>query len=189
LWFLQNDPRVPEHIRIKVREYGLPKDEFTDNDNFPYQIYVREARRMVSDYVMTEHDITGKRRAEDAVALGSYWFDSHVVSHFVDEQNRVWKEGTFWRKDRVYPISYRSIIPRKKECSNLLVPVCLSSSHAAYGSIRMEPVYMVLGQSAAAAAVLAIDGKMALQDIHYKKLQAALEDHKQILDYPWKDTR
>ena len=174
VWFLQNDPRVPESLREKMSQYGLPKDEFTDTDNFPYQIYVREARRMQSDYVMIEQDIRGKRTCDDPIGVGSYWFDSHLVSRFVDTDGKVREEGGFWKKRFNYPISYRSIRPRKSECKNLLVPVCLSASHAAYGSIRMEPVYMVLGQSAGAAAAVAIEQDIPVQDVDYTQLRERL---------------
>jgi len=183
VWFLQNDPRVPDHIRIKMREYGLPRDEFQDNDNFPYEIYVREARRMVGGYVMTEHDVKGEKVAPESIALGTYPMDSHVVSHFVDDRNRVWIEGaTFTHGEGIYPISYKSICPIEKECTNLLVPVCLSASHTAYSSIRMEPVYMVTGQSAAIAACMAINKDISVQDVEYKKLKVELEWNGQIVD-------
>lgn len=183
IWFLGNDERVPEHIRTEMKKWGLPKDEFTDNDNFPYQLYVREARRMVSDYVMTEHEVTGSKTAPQAVALGTYWFDSHIVSRFVDEDGALRDEGGFWSSQTIYPISYLSIVPKKNECPNLIVPVCLSASHAAYGSIRMEPVYMVLGQSAAVAAALCADSNMAVQDLDYNQLRAKLLEYDQILEY------
>ena len=181
VWFLSNDPRVPKRIRDEMKQYGLPKDEFTDNDNFPFQIYVREARRMVGNYVMREQNIAGKESAPESVGLGTYWLDSHVVSHFVDKKGQLWIEGTFWKNGDVYPIAYKSIVPKAKECTNLLVPVCLSSTHAAYGSIRMEPVYMVLGQSAATAACMAIDENVDIQALSYQKLEQQLLNDKQIL--------
>jgi hypothetical protein len=182
VWFLQNDPRVPKQIRDKLSRYGLPKDEFTDTDNFPFQIYVREARRMQSDYVMIEQDIRGKRACDDPVGVGSYWFDSHVVCRFVDGDGNVREEGGFWEKRRNYPISYRAIRPRQSECTNLLVPVCLSASHTAYGSIRMEPVFMILGQSAATAACIAIDDGVSVQAVPYNKLRTRLLQDDQELD-------
>jgi hypothetical protein len=184
LWFMVSDPRIPERVKAEIKKYGLPKDEFKDNDNFPYQIYVREARRMVSEYVMTENNVTRTIVAPESVALGTYWLDSHVVSYFVDENNQLWSEGAFWKGENIYPIAYKSIVPKQKECSNLLVPVCLSSTHAAYGSIRMEPVYMVLGQSAATAACLAIDEKVNVQNLDYNKLEQRLLKDKQILQKP-----
>lgn len=184
LWFLTNDARIPEKIRTEIKQYGLPKDEFKNNDNFPYQIYIREARRMVSDYVMTEHNVTRTTIAPESVGLGTYWLDSHVVSHFVDDKGQLWRDGAFWKGENIYPIAYKSIVPKATECSNLLVPVCLSSTHAAYGSIRMEPVYMVLGQSAATAACLAIDSKTTVQEVSYPALEKRLLADKQILQKP-----
>ena len=184
LWFIANDLRVPERIRTEIKRYGLAKDEFKNNENFPYQIYIREARRMVSDYVMTEHNVTRKVLAPESIAVGTYWLDSHVVSHFVDEKGQLWRDGAFWKGENIYPIAYKSIIPKANECSNLLVPVCLSSTHAAYGSIRMEPVYMVLGQSAATAACIAIDANVEVQNVSYKLLEKRLLADKQILQKP-----
>ncbi len=182
LWTLANNPRVPEAIRKKTAAFGLSKDEFTDNGGWPYMIYIREARRMISDYVMNQHDCEGKRSAPDAVALGSFGMDSHVVQHFVTESGQAQSDGVIWRvPPRPYVISFRSIIPRKGECENLLVPICLSASHVALGSIRMEPVYMALSQSAAIAAGVAIDGSLSVQDIAYPALRPKLEAAKQVL--------
>lgn len=182
LWTLANHPRVPEAIRKKTSAYGLARDEFVDNGGWPYMIYIREARRMVSDYVMNQHDCEGRRSAADPIALGSFGMDSHVVQHFVTETGHAQSDGVIWRvPPRPYGISYRSIIPRRGECENLLVPICLSASHVAFGSIRMEPVYMALSQSAAIAAGLAIDDQLAVQDVSYPALRARLEAAKQIL--------
>lgn len=182
LWFLANDTRVPKKIRDAMNTWGLPKDEFIDNGNFPYQVYVREARRMISDYVMTEHEVTGEKEAPNSVGLGTYWFDSHIVSRFADENGALRDEGGFWGKQAVYPISYQSIVPKAGECSNLIVPVCLSATHAAYGSIRMEPVYMVLGQSAAIAASISVDDKCSVQSVAYPKLKEILQKNNQFLE-------
>ena len=174
-WTLSNSPRVPESIRNQVSRYGLPKDEFTDNGGWPYMIYIREARRMVSDYVMTQADCEGKRSARDPVGLGSFGMDSHVVQYYVDEKGHARRDGTIWRvPPKPYGISYRSIIPRKGECENLFVPVCLSASHVAHGSIRMEPVFMVLGECAARAAGMAITDGVAVQELDYRRLKAQL---------------
>jgi len=182
LWTLSNNPRVPEAIRKKASAYGLPKDEFTDNGGWPYMIYIREARRMVADYVMNQHDCEGKRSAPDPVALGSFGMDSHVVQHFVTENGHAQNDGVIWRvPPKPYGISYRSIVPRKGECENLFSPICLSTSHVAHGSIRMEPVFMALSQSAAIAAGMAIHGKIAVQDIAYPALREKLEAAKQIV--------
>ena len=183
IWFLANDPRVPQKIKDEMNKWGLPKDEFKDNGNFPYQVYVREARRMVSDYVMTEHEVTGMKTVPNSVGLGTYWFDSHIVSRYVDQIGGLRDEGGFWGKQAIYPISYQSIVPKEKECTNLIVPVCLSATHAAYGSIRMEPVYMVLGQSAAIAASLSIDNRNAVQYLDYEQLKAKLLKYNQIIEW------
>ena len=183
-WTLANSPRVPQKIRRQAASWGLSRDEFTDNGNWPYMFYIREARRMVSDYVMTQQNCVRKRIARDPVGLASFGMDSHVVQYYVNEQGHVRREGVIWRKpQRPYGVSYRSIIPRKGECENLLVPICLSASHVAHGSIRMEPVYMTLGQSAATAAVLAIEDNVAVQEVDYQKLRSRLLADKQILEF------
>lgn len=183
LWFLENDPRVPEHIRKEMSDWGLPKDEFSDSGNFPYQIYVREARRMVGEYVMTEENVAKEDRvnADHSIGVGSYALDCHYVSKVIDKEGKLRYEGTIFKPTVPYPISYYSITPKKKDCSNLLVPVCLSSSHVAYSTIRMEPVYMVLGQSAAVAAAMAIDNNVAVQDISYDNLAEKLVELNQII--------
>lgn len=180
-WFLANDPRVPAAIRRDVARWGWPKDEFTDSENFPWQLYVREARRMISDYVVTEQDCTGKREAGDTIGLASYPMDSHQVSRFIDDRGHLRLEGAFWKSIPPYAIAYRAITPRAAECTNLLVPVCLSASHAAYGSIRMEPVFMILGQSAATAAALALDSGRTVQAIDYNDLRGRLLAGGQVL--------
>jgi len=183
LWTMSNNPRVPEAIRKKTAAYGLPKDEFTDNGGWPWMIYIREARRMVGDYVMTQHNCEGKKSAPDPVALGSFGMDSHVVQHFVTESGHANSDGVIWRvPPKPYGISYRSIIPRKGECENLFSPICVSASHVAHGSIRMEPVFMVLSQSATIAAGMAIDGKVSVQDVAYPALHGKLLAAKQIVD-------
>lgn len=182
LWTMANSPRVPEAIRARTATYGLPKDEFTDNGGWPWMIYIREARRMVGDYVMTQLDCQGKRAAPDPVALGSFGMDSHCVQHIVTGHGKVQNEGVIWRTPpRPYGISYRAIVPRKGECENLLSPVCLSASHVAHGSIRMEPVFMALGQSAAIAAGLSIDRHISVQEVPYPELLEKLEAAEQIV--------
>lgn len=182
LWTMANNPRVPENIRKKTAAYGLPKDEFTDNAGWPWMIYIREARRMVSDYVMTQIDCSGKRTAEDPIALGSFGMDSHCVQHIVTDKGKVQNEGVIWRTPpRPYGISYRSIVPRKGECENLFSPICLSATHVAHGSIRMEPVFMALSQSAAIAAGIAIDNNVSVQEVLYPELLKKLEAAKQIV--------
>ena len=183
LWTMANNPRVPEAIRKRTAAYGLPKDEFTDNGGWPWMIYIREARRMVSDYVMTQRDCEGKRSAPDSIGLGSFGMDSHVVQHFVTESGHANSDGVIWRvPPKPYGISYRSIIPRKGECENLLSPICVSASHVAHGSIRMEPVFMALSQSAAIAAGMAIEKNVSVQDVAYPALHEKLLAAKQIVD-------
>lgn len=182
LWTMANNPRVPESIRQKTAAYGLPKDEFTDNGGWPWMIYIREARRMVSDYVMTQLDCSGTRKADDSIALGSFGMDSHCVQHIVTDKGTVQNEGVIWRTPpRPYGISYRAIIPKRGECENLFSPICLSATHVAHGSIRMEPVFMALSQSAAIAAGLALDKGVSVQDVHYRELRERLESARQIV--------
>ena len=181
-YFMANDPQVPEAIRTEMQQWGLAKDEFKDNQHWPHQLYIREARRMIGAYVMTEHDIFSERTIADPIGMGSYTLDSHNVQRYVKEDGYVQNEGDIGVKPKKpYQISYRSITPKKEECENLLVPVCLSSSHIAFGSIRMEPVFMILGQSAAAAAVLAIEENLAVQEVDYDKLRQRLIKGHQIL--------
>ncbi len=187
MWTLANHKRVPKKIRDEMAKWGLAKDEFTDNGNWPHQIYVREARRMVSDYVMTELDCRRKRITPEPIGMGSYNMDSHNCTRYVTPEGFVQNEGDVQvNPGGPYQISYKSIVPKAGECPNLLVPVCLSSSHIAYGSIRMEPVFMVLGQSAATAACLAIDDKVDVQKVDYTKLKERLLKDKQVLDLPRK---
>ena len=182
LYFLSNDPRVSEAVRGKMQQWGLAADEFTDNGNWPRQLYIREARRMKGVYVTTENEVTNKKGVADPVGMGSYGMDSHNVQRYVTADGRVQNEGDVQvHLKEPYSISYGSIVPKKEECTNLLVPVCVSASHIAYGSIRMEPVFMILGQSAAVAACIAIDGLRPVQEIPYKILKKKLLDRKQVL--------
>ncbi|MBM3972046.1 MAG: FAD-dependent oxidoreductase [Planctomycetes bacterium] len=183
LWSLANHPRVPESVRSHFQRLGMAKDEFTDNGNWPHQLYVREARRMISDYIMTQHNCQGRVVADDSVGLAAYTMDSHNTQRYAKD-GRAWNEGDVQVGGfSPYPISYRSLVPKKSECSNLLVPVCLAASHISYGSIRMEPVFMVLGQSTATAASMAIDANSAVQDIPYAKLRERLLADQQVLDW------
>jgi hypothetical protein len=184
MWTLANHARVPEKVRRHFQTWGLAKDEFGDNDNWPQQLYIREARRMVGDYVMTEHNCRGQRVVEDPVGLAAYTMDSHHTQRYVTSDGSVLNEGDVQVGGfPPYPISYRALVPRAAECSNLIVPVCLSASHISYGSIRMEPVFMVLGQSAATAGVLAIADDVAVQKVSYQKLRERLLRDKQVLDW------
>lgn len=182
LYFVSTDERVPEDVRNSMSKWGLAKDEFTDNGNWPHQLYIREARRMIGNYVTTENEVLGKTNVNDPVGMGSYTMDSHNIQRYVTEKGYVQNEGDVGvHPGKPYKISYGSITPKKEECANLLVPVCVSSSHIAFGSIRMEPVFMILGQSAATAACMAIDRKEAVQDIDYSLLKEKLLSKNQIL--------
>jgi hypothetical protein len=183
-WFLGNDPRVPEHIREEVLRWGLPKDEFVDNGHWPHQLYVREARRMRSDYIVTEHDAMGATEVGDPITLASYALDSHLVSLYLGPNDRLMLEGAFFRHVSPFPISYRAIIPTRGECTNLFVPVCLSSTHAAFGSIRMEPVFMMLAQAAAVAVGIAIEDDMDVQDVPFDSLRSKLMALDKVIEIP-----
>jgi len=178
MYFLANDAQVPQKLQGRVNRFGLDPREFKYTGYWPHQLYIREGRRMVSEYVMTQANCESKRMVSDSVGLASYPMDSHFCKRVVVEEDgkkTVRNDGNFgYRCPKPYPVSYRSIVPKRAECTNLLVPVCLSASHVAYGSIRMEPVFMILGQSAGTAAALAIDDGTAVQDIIYDKLKARL---------------
>ncbi|MBN8858510.1 MAG: FAD-dependent oxidoreductase [Sphingobacteriales bacterium] len=176
LYFLQTDKRVPEELREFVNNWGYPKDEYQQYGNFTPQLYVREARRMIGDYIMTEHNCRGGKKVADGIGMAAYTMDSHNCQR-IAENGMVKNEGNVEVGGfPPYPVSYRSLTPKQDECTNLLVPVCLSASHIAYGSIRMEPVFMVLAQSAAMAASMAIDSKVTVQKIDISKLQQWLQD-------------
>ena len=182
MWTLANHPRIPEHVRREVSRWGMCKDEFTEGGGWQEQLYVREARRMVSDCVMTQHHCQGREVAADAVGLAAYGMDSHNVQRYVTADGQARNEGDVEVGGfSPYPVSYRSIVPAADQCANLLVPICLSASHIAYGSIRMEPVFMVLGQSAATAAAQAIDEQVAVQQVDYAKLRERLLADRQVL--------
>lgn len=182
-WFVANDPRIPEDIQKEMQKWGLAKDEFADNDNWPYQIYVREARRMIGEFVMTENELLKRNPTPKPVGMGSYTMDSHNVQRYIKPDGYVQNEGDIGVSTKgPYSISYESLVPKKEDCVNLLVPVCVSASHIAFGSIRMEPVFMILGQSAAAAASIAIDQGIAVQEVNYDELKKDLEGKGQICD-------
>jgi hypothetical protein len=183
LYFIANDPRVPAEVREEMRKWGLAKDEFTDNAGWPHQIYVRESRRMLGMFVMTENELLKTRPTPNPVGMGSYTIDSHNVQRYVTPEGAVQNEGDIGvSTNGPYSIAYGALAPRRGQADNLLVPVCVSSSHIAFGSIRMEPVFMVLGQSAATAAALAIDGGVAVQDVPYPQLRGRLLKDGQILE-------
>jgi hypothetical protein len=182
VWTLANHPRVPAHVRQEASRWGMCKDEFTEGEGWQEQLYIREARRIVADYVMTQHNCQGRAEVTDSVGLAAYTMDSHNQQRYVDSSGQVRNEGDVQVGGfSPYPISYRSIVPKRQQCANLLVPVCLSASHIAFGSIRMEPVFMVLGQSAATAAVHAIEQDVAVQEIDPQRLTARLLTDNQVL--------
>lgn len=177
LYFVGNDPRVPDFIRKEMKTWGYPKDEYVDNGNWSPQLYIREARRMVSDVVMNQNHCQGREVVTDEIGYAAYTMDSHncdrlVVNGMVKNEGNV-EVGGF----PPFPISYRSIVPKRSEVDNLLVPVCLSASHIAFGSIRMEPAFMVLAQSAAVAATIAIDKKIAIQDVSANEIKTILKNN------------
>jgi len=184
LYFIANDPRVPPEVQKEMRRWGLARDEFKDNGNWPHQLYIREARRMIGSFVMTEHELLKQRPTPDSVGMGSYTIDSHNVQRYITPEGYVQNEGDIGVSTKgPYEIAYGALVPKKGQGENLLVPVCVSTSHIAFGSIRMEPVFMILGQSAATAAVLAIEGNTTVQDVPYPRLRERLLKDSQILEY------
>ena len=182
LWFWANDPVVDPSFQDKFRTWGWPKDEFIETGGFPHALYVREARRLVGDVVMTEHHCTGKDVVEDAVGLAAYTMDSHNCRRVVID-GKVRNEGDVQiPSGPPYPVSYRSIVPQSGECDNLLVPFCLSASHIAFGSIRMEPVFMILAESAVEAAALAIEKGLPVQQVPYDELREQLIAAGQVIE-------
>jgi hypothetical protein len=182
MWTLANHPRVPVEIREDVSMWGTCKDEFERADGWQQQLYIREARRMVSEYVMTQKHCEGIEIVSDAVGMAAYGMDSHHTQRFVNSHGNVSNEGNVEAHVKApYPISYQSLVPKKNECTNLVVPVCLSATHIAFGSIRMEPVFMVLGESAGTIASLAIDGNKAVQELNYAQLKISLLEQNQVL--------
>jgi len=182
LYFLANDPSVPKDIQKEMNNWGLPKDEFLDNDNWSHQLYIREARRMIGQHVMTENEVMGYKLVPQPIGMGSYTMDSHNTQRYITAEGYVQNEGDIGvhPKKGAYQISYGSILPKKEDCTNLLVPVCVSSSHIAFGSIRMEPVFMILGQSAATAAVMSLDKNISLHELDYEVLKEKLIKDKQV---------
>jgi hypothetical protein len=184
LYFIASDKRIPPEVRNEMIKYGYSRDEFSDNGYWPYNIYVREARRMKGEYVMTENDVLGKRVVPHPIGFGSYNLDSHNTQRYVKPDGFTENEGDIeLPPKRPYQIDLGSIMPRREECENLLVTVCVSSSHIAYGSIRMEPVFMILGQSAGTVASLAIEKNKSIYDLMYDEIKSQLESDGQILQY------
>jgi FAD dependent oxidoreductase len=187
LYFIANDPRVPKELQEEMKKWGLPKDEFLDNAHWPHQIYVREARRMIGKFVMTENELMKKKPTPDSIGMGSYTIDSHNIQRYVTPEGYVQNEGDIGVSIRPYGIAYGALVPKKGQVNNLLVPVAASCSHIAYGSVRMEPVFMILGQSAATAGVIAIDSQIAVQDVPYSQLRPKLLEAGQILEHALSD--
>lgn len=177
LYFFGHDERLPLLLRRQMLQWGYPKDEFKDNNNWSFQPYIRETRRMIGAYVMTQANCTGKVRVTDSIAMAAYTMDSHncdrlVVNHMVKNEGNIEIPGF-----PPYPLSYQALLPKQQECNNLLVPVCLSASHIAYGSIRMEPIFMVLAQVAGVAARIAIDNNIAVQNVNYQKINSIIKNN------------
>lgn len=184
LYFTATDKRLPQWVRDTMNTWGFSRDEFADNGYWPYNIYVREARRMIGKYVMTENDVLCKREVPEPAGMGSYTMDSHNVQRYVTAEGYVQNEGDIGvSAPRPYQISLRSLFPLEEQCSNLLVPVCVSCSHIAFGSIRMEPVFMILGQSAATVASLAVKSGRSIHDLTYEEVRKQLLADGQILEY------
>lgn len=182
-YFLQNDPQVPKALHDEMAPWGLCKDEFTDTGNWPHQLYVREARRMVGEYVMSQKDIQTELTKPDVIGMGSYNSDSHNIQRIVNADGFVENEGDMQVPVTPYQMPYRMIVPKKRDATNLLVPVCFSATHVAYSTLRMEPQYMILGQAAGVAAKMAIDGGVALQDIDTAALTKTLRGQRAVMEW------
>jgi hypothetical protein len=173
-YFLATDPRVPKSLQDEVNQWGLARDEFADTGHWPNQLYIREARRMVGDFVATQRDLQTERTKPDFIGMGSYNSDSHNVQRHVADGGIVLNEGDVQVPVQPYQIPYRILLPKKSEAVNVLVPVCFSASHIAYSSLRMEPQYMIIGHAAGIAAALAVRSNSSVQDIPLAELQTVL---------------
>jgi hypothetical protein len=182
-YFLANDSSVPQSLQQEVNGWGLARDEFTDTDNWPHQLYVREARRMVGDFVMTQKDIQQELTKPDVIGMGSYNSDSHNVQRYVQEDGTVQNEGNMEVAVTPYQAPYRVMLPKRTEAVNLLVPVCLSASHVTYSTLRMEPVYMIIGHAAGVAAKMAIDDGKAVHDIDTAALTERLRAQGAVFEW------
>ena len=187
LYFYATDSRIPTEIQEEMNKWGLAKDEFADNGNWPYQIYVREARRMIGEFVMTENEVLAKRKVSNPIGMGSYTMDSHNTQRYITQEGYVQNEGDIgMHPEQPYQIAMGSIMPKKEECRNLLVPVAVSSSHIAYGSIRMEPVFMIIGQSAGIMASMSIENNIDIHKLDYSRIRTKLITEGQVLNYSTK---
>lgn len=184
LYFLTTDDNVPAELKTALGKWGLAADEFSDNENWPYQMYIRESRRMVSEYVLAQRDLTMDIDVGDSVGMGSYSIDSHNTQRYVNAEGFIQNEGEVQVRVPPYQIPYRIMVPARDEVQNLIVPVCVSASHVAYSSLRMEPQYMILGQAAGISAKIAIDSLCAVQDVDIYLLQEKLRQNKAVLSYP-----
>ncbi|MGH9327204.1 MAG: FAD-dependent oxidoreductase [Terriglobia bacterium] len=183
LYFLAHDPSVPEVLKSEVRPWGLARDEFLDTNHWPFQLYVREARRLVGDFVMTQRDAETEITKPDPIGMGSYALDSHNVQRYVQKDGTAQNEGDLEPPAIPYQIAYRVLLPQKPECTNLLVPVCCSASHVAYGTLRCEPVYMIMGHAAGIAAHMAAQQRCAVQDVSAAELTAELKRQRAIMEW------
>lgn len=184
LYFLANDPSVPAQLQAEINRWGLAADEFADNGHFPTQLYIREARRMAGEFVMTQRDIQTDLTKPDAIGMGSYNSDSHNVQRYEQQDGTVQNEGNMEVPVKPYEIPYRTLLPRSHEADNLLVPVCFSASHVAYSTLRMEPVYMIIGQAAGVAADIAIRSNCPVQKVDTEELRRMLREQGAVLQYP-----
>ncbi len=171
LWFLKTDPQVSDSMREEMNRYGFCADQWTDNDHWPWYLYIREARRMKGMYILTENDISGESSKEDVVHIGSHFIDSHHVARYAVDKDHFINEGRLWKPGVRFDIPYRSLLPKPDECSNLLVPVACSASHVAFCAIRLEPTWMHLGEVSGMAAALSIEKNVNVQDIDVSELQ------------------
>jgi FAD dependent oxidoreductase len=188
-YFLVTDPRVPKETQAEISQFGLAKDEFTDNDNWPYQLYIREARRMIGDYVVTQKDIQTELTKPDVIAMGSYNSDSHNVQRYVTPEGAAQNEGNMEVAVTPYQIPYRIMLPMKTQATNLLVPVCFSASHVTYSTLRMEPQYMMIGQAAGVAAKMALENNVAAQEINTKQLSDKLKSQGAVFEWKKPDAK
>ena len=181
--FLGHHHRVPSELRAEMLEWGLAKDEFTDAGNWPFQLYVRESRRMVGEYVMVQRDLEIEVTKPDAICMGTYNTDSHNIQRYVDENGNVQNEGDVEVPTIPFQIPYRVLLPRRSQCSNLLVPVCTSASHIGYGALRLEPVYMMMGEAAGVAATLAAGQQQAVQAVDPGRLARELTKRGAVMQW------
>lgn len=183
LYFIATDSRVPKKIQTEMKKWGLAKDEFLDNGHWPHQLYIREARRMIGEFVMTDNELLGKRPVLNSIGMGSYNMDSHNTQRYITSEGFVQNEGDIeYGLDKPYKIALGSLLPKREECKNLIVPVAVSSSHIAFGSIRMEPVFMILGQSAGTVAALALEKNVEIHNLSYQDIRERLTKDGQVLE-------